>query len=114
MAIVEKIICDYLTAQVAPAYPEMPETMPARLILVERTGGGISNRLRYATIAIQSYAGSLYEAAQLNESVITAMDSIGQQPNIGRAQLNSNYNFTDTTRKEYRYQAVYDVVYFEE
>ena len=88
--------------------------MPASLILVERTGGGISNRLRFATIAIQSYASSLYNAAQLNESVITAMDSIVQLPNIGSAQLNSSYNFTDTTRKEYRYQAVYDVVYFEE
>ncbi|MCR4711477.1 MAG: hypothetical protein K5707_04185 [Clostridia bacterium] len=111
---VEKIICDYLTATVAPAYPEMPEEMPERLILVERTGGGITNRLRNATIAIQSYAPTLFEAAELNEEVLTAMEQIVWDTHIGRAQLNSNYNYTDPTTKRYRYQAVYDVVYFEE
>ena len=31
-----------------------------------------------------------------------------------RQTLNSDYNFTDVTTKKYRYQAVYDLKYYEE
>ena len=33
---------------------------------------------------------------------------------VSASRLNSDYNFTDTTTKRYRYQAVYDLVYFNE
>lgn len=33
---------------------------------------------------------------------------------ISKCTLNSDYNYTDTARKKYRYQAVYDIVYFKE
>ena len=33
-------------------------------------------------------------------------------PEIGAVHLNSDYNFTDTAAKRYRYQAVFDVTYY--
>ena len=39
------------------------------------------------------------------------MRTIVNLPEIGRSQLNSDYNFTDTTTKGYRYQAVFDLIY---
>ena len=54
----------------------------------------------------------MYEAAVLNERVKKAMDDIAVLSNVSKSELNSDYNFTDTTKKEYRYQAVYDITYF--
>ena len=111
---IEEIIRNYLTGAGVTAYMEIPEgggTPP--FIVIERTGGGEENHIRSATIAIQSYAETLYGAAQLNEQVLALMDDITLLPQISACDLNSDYNFTDTTKKIYRYQAVYDLVYYD-
>lgn len=111
---IEKIVCDYLNTALEPvhAYMETPEAIPEKYVIIEKTGSGIQNHIKSARIAIQSISGrSLYEAAALNESVKTAMDSIIAQEDISKSELNSDYNFTNPETKEYRYQAVYDLVY---
>ena len=42
------------------------------------------------------------------------MENIIDRNDISKCTLNSDYNYTDTARKKYRYQAVYDIVYFKE
>ena len=79
--------------------------------MIEKTGGSRENFINSATIAIQSYAESLYKAAQLNDIVKDAMDHMAESTNIFKSSLNSDYNFTDTSTKKYRYQAVYDIYY---
>ena len=54
----------------------------------------------------------MYNAASLNETVIAEMDGLPALPEVASCRLNSDYNFTDTTKKQYRYQAVFDVVYY--
>ena len=83
-----------------------------KYLLIEKTGSSRENFIDTATITIQSYAESMYEAAVLNERVKKAMDDIAVLSNVSKSELNSDYNFTDTTKKEYRYQAVYDITYF--
>lgn len=39
------------------------------------------------------------------------MDAMPYNTDISKAKLNSDYNYTDTTTKSYRYQAVYDLVF---
>ena len=110
---IEKTILDWLTDAGLTAYMEIPEgggTPP--FVVVERTGGGDENRIRSAMIAIQSYGATLYGAAELNERVLEIMDGIAELPEIAACDLNSDYNFTDTAKKIYRYQAVFDVVYY--
>lgn len=109
---IEIIVTDYLNDKLKiPVYMEMPDVQPMRFVLVERTGGSEEEHLQYATLAIQSYAESAYQAATLNERVKKAMKNIVILDPIYRSKLNSDYNFTDTTRKKHRYQAVYDLVY---
>lgn len=111
---IEEIIRNYLAGAGVTAYMEIPEgggVMP--FVVIERTGGGEENHIRSATVAIQSYADTLYGAAQLNEQVKALMDDIILLPQISACDLNSDYNFTDTTKKQYRYQAVYDLVYYD-
>lgn len=111
---IETLILEQLQDAGITGYMEIPEgggTPP--FAVIERTGGGEENLLRHATVAIQSYGASLYLAAALNEQVVAAMADIVTHPEISACDLNSDYNFTDTTKKLYRYQAVFDIVYYD-
>lgn len=118
---IEKIVRDYLAGALngVPVFLELPEVpsisyphWPSRFVLIERVGGGRSDFIERASFAIQSYSTrSLYMAAELDEEVRDAMDLIISLPDIGSARLASNYNFTDTRTKRYRYQSVYDIAY---
>lgn len=108
---VEKVILDYLNNKLdVPAYMERPLDKPLRYVLIEKTGSSEENLIESVTLTIQSYAEHLYQAACLNELVKDAMKESVCLPEISRVKLNSDYNFTDTTKKEYRYQAVFDLV----
>lgn len=110
---IETTIIEYLSKQInVKVVAELSLDAPDRYVLIEKTGGSRENFINKATIAIQSYAESMYEAASLNELVKCAMDNITILPDVSSAELNSDYNFTDTAKKKYRYQAVYDITYF--
>ena len=110
---IEKIVLDHLEKQLdVPVRMERPERAPERYVLLEKTGGGSRNHLQSATLAIQSIAESLYQAALLNEAVKEAMEQAATLTEISSARRNGDYNFTDTTIREYRYQAVYDLTYY--
>lgn len=81
-------------------------------VVMQKTGGGKSNHLPSATFAFQSYHKSKFEAAALNERVKEAVESLIELDEIRGLSLNSDYDFTDTTSKAYRYQAVYDIKYY--
>ena len=110
---IEEKVRKYLEAMLdIPVRMEEEPGLPEEYILIEKTGSGEENHIASATLAIQSYSGSLYGAASLNERVKESMKKIVEMDDISKCQLNSDYNYTDTTRKKYRYQAVYDMVHF--
>lgn len=110
---VESIVRNFLKEKLSvEVYMEEPEEIPESYIIIEKTGGGYSNGIKSATIAIQSYAKSLADACLLNEEVKLALEDIDTQNPITKAELNSDYNFTDTETKRYRYQAVFDFLYY--
>lgn len=110
---IELIILNHLKTKLSvPVYLEEPETKPDRYVLFEKTGSGRSNHLGSSTFAFKSYAESLYEAAALNEQTKAAVDSLIELKEIASVRLNSDYNFTDTATKRYRYQAVYDIKHY--
>lgn len=110
---IELTILNHLKTKLpVPVYLEEPETKPDRYVLLEKTGSGRSNRLGSSTFAFKSYAESLYEAAALNEQTKVAVDSLIELKEIASVRLNSDYNFTDTATKRYRYQAVYDLNHY--
>ena len=109
---IEKIVFDYLAANLAyPVYMERPEDPEATCVVIEKTGSARENHVESAVFAVQSYAPSLYEAACLNETVKSVMDDLITVPEVSAVRLNSDYNFTDTTKKAYRYQAIYNIFY---
>jgi hypothetical protein len=54
----------------------------------------------------------MFKAAKLNDDVVAAMYGLITVPEVTKVTLNSNYNFTDTRTKEYRYQAVFDINHY--
>jgi len=112
---IEKTVQDYLKARMKiPVVMEEPKSPPVSYVVIEKTGEGGRDHIGDATIAIQSYAGSLYEASALNEQVKRVMKDIAMLDQISKCQLNASYNFTDPETKRYRYQAVFDIVFYEE
>lgn len=110
---IEKIVYDYLSnALDVPVRMEEEPDAPEVFVRIEKTGGGKREHIYTATLAVQSYAGSLFAAAELNEKVKKAMDDIVTLDEVCRSALNSDYNYTDTATKRYRYQAVYDLVHY--
>ena len=95
-----------------PVYLEIPENPPDKFVAIERTGGSEENTIRTATITVQSYGGTLYEAASLNADVRAAMFDLVNSDDICRVELNSDYNYPDIARKRHRYQAVFEIYYY--
>lgn len=124
---IEQIVLDYLNAtdlvsvatgeelEEVPCYAERPEQEPDGMYMViEKTGSDNEDHIQDATVAVSSYAKTLYEASLLNEAVKHAMLQITTLPSVSAVRLNSDYNFTSTAAKCYRYQAVFVLTYYEE
>ena len=90
----------------------VPATTPDEYIVVEKTGSDYENHIATATIAVQSYSKkSMLRAMEINEAVKEAMALLPYSADVFSVRLNSDYNFTDTTTREYRYQAVFNVAF---
>lgn len=110
---IEIIILNHLKSRLnVPVSLEKPSSQTGSYVVFEKTSSGKSNHLPSVTIAFQSYANTLYDAVVLNEEVKQVVESLIELDEIRGLTLNSDYNFTDTTTKEYRYQAVYDIKYY--
>lgn len=112
---IEKIVYDYLKATLGvDVFMEIPENEPSEFVVIEKTGSSRANLMDKATLAIQSYSDSLYKTAVLNELVKSKMLDSVSVDQITSCKLNSDYNSTDTQFKRYRYQAVFDISYYNE
>lgn len=110
---IEKIIIEYLeTVFNIPIYAERPLEAPDTYIMIDKTGSSKQNFIKASTVAIQSYGPSLLDAAELNEDVKDAMDDMVALDEISAVRLNADYNFSDTSTKVYRYQAVFDITHY--
>lgn len=109
---ITKDLLDYLEEELSVGvYMEAPE-QTTNYVLLDQTGTSRTNHIITTTIAIQSYAPSLYEAMLLNEDVKSAMDGFLELPQVIRVELDTDYNFTNSATKQYRWQAVYSINHY--
>ncbi len=110
---IEQDVLDHMSVKLTePVYMERPLSPEAEYVLIEKTGNGKRESLCTATFAMQSLAGSLLQTCELNERVKAAAESLIELDRVVKASVITDYNFTDTARKEYRYQAVVQVVHY--
>lgn len=108
---IEKILYDYLV--MVTGLPVSFENIEneERWIKIEKTGSRYKDSVATATFAIQSYAPSLYDAASMNHMLKQFVRGMVTDARISAVEINGDYNYTDTSRKGYRYQMVVDVIY---
>ncbi len=110
---IEQILLEYLESMLdVPVFLEKPREKTDSYITIERTGGSTEEHVYHSTVVIDSYAPSLTETIELNREVVSAMENIISLDSIGKCELNSNYNDTDSKTKEYRYGALFDLTHY--
>lgn len=110
---IETIIREYLLEELdVPVYIDVPANPGDRYVVIERTGGGENEHIRSATIAVQSYGPRKTSAAELHEQILSTLPGIATGVTVSACDLNAEYDYTDTQTKRYRYQAVFDIVYY--
>ena len=111
---IETTLLNHLKANLqVPVFMEIPDPIPPRFYLLEKTGGSRENQIGYATFALQSYGVSLADSAHMNLLGINAMLDSVECDSVSDCVLNSDYNFPDLTRKRHRYQAVFNITHYE-
>lgn len=111
---IAKTLLDYLAEQLdIGVYMEQPEQL-TDYVLIDQTGTSRANHIITTTIAIQSYGSSLYNAMILNDRVAQTMEGFAQLNEVARVELETDYNFTNTATKQYRWQAVYLITHYKE
>ena len=110
---VEAYIIEYLSGALSvPVSGDVPSPVLPRFVTVEKTGGGRENKISSATVAVQAWAESRADAAELCAAVEASMEAIVAEPEISRCALDSSYNFPDLSRKKPRYQAVFSITHY--
>jgi len=110
---IEKIVLDYLNnALEYPTYTQEQNNGEKYFYLIQKVGSSVDNKIDTSMVAIQSYAPSRFEAAEMNYAMIEAMNDIIQLDEIGKCKKNSDYDYTDTSKKRYRYQALFEIVHY--
>ena len=109
--ILPKLI-EYLTAHLDVFVGmEAPEETSG-YVLIDQTGSSTSNHITTTTIAVQSYGDTLYNALMLNEDAKAVMLNFIEEPEVASVTLETDYNFTNTATKQYRWQAVYHITHY--
>lgn len=112
---IAKKVLDYLISAFTEAGTYVGMEAPERLsnyVIIDQTGSRRTNHIVTTTLAIQSYGDTLYNAMVLNDAVKAAMDSFAELNDVIRVELETDYNFTNTASKQYRWQAVYLITHY--
>lgn len=110
---IEKVVRQYLKEKLAlPVFLEVPAALYEQFLVVEKTGSTEENFIQSANIAVQSYGQSMEECIELNDRVKIAMRAMTALPKVTACRLERDYNFTDTSSRRYRYQAIFLITYY--
>lgn len=111
---IEKTVRNYLVSKLnnIPVYLEIPANPPQKYVFIQKTGSTKANHIEGSVFTFSSYDTSLYKACVLNETVKAAVEDMITLDEIGSVKRNSDYPFPDADRKEYRYQAVFEIIHY--
>ncbi len=109
---IETLIIDYLSEHLEVFVGMEAPEQTTDYVLIDKTGSSRTNHIITSSFAIQSYGATLYDAMSLNAEVTEAMEGLLELNQIARVELETDYNFTNTATKQYRWQAVYLITHY--
>lgn len=112
---IDEEIYTYLKKKLSPVSVsiEVPRTPPQRFVTVMKTGSRqVGFSFYESTFAVQSWAESRAAAMELSYRACEAMRQAPDELDSVTRSRGSDYDFTDTQTKKYRYQAVFTVSHY--
>ena len=109
---IETLLIDYLSEHLEVFVGMEAPEQTTDYVLVDKTGSSRNNHIITSSFAIQSYGATLYDAMLLNQEVTEVMEGLIELNQITRVELETDYNFTNTATKQYRWQAVYQITHY--
>lgn len=109
---IETLIIDYLSEHLEVFVGMEAPEQTTDYVLIDKTGSSRTNHIITSSFAIQSYGTSLYDAMLLNAEVAEAMEGFIELDQITRVELETDYNYTNTETKQYRWQSVYNITHY--
>lgn len=109
---IETLLIDYLSEHLEVFVGMEAPEQTTDYVLIDKTGSSRNNHIITSSFAIQSYGTTLYDAMLLNQEVTEAMSGLIELNQITRVELETDYNFTNTATKQYRWQAVYNITHY--
>ena len=109
---IETLIIDYLSEHLEVFVGMEAPEQTTDYVLIDKTGSSRTNHIITSSFAIQSYGASLYDAMLLNAEVAEAMEGFIELDQITRVELETDYNYTNTETKQYRWQSVYNITHY--
>lgn len=109
---IETLLIDYLSEHLEVFVGMEAPEQTTDYVLIDKTGSSRNNHIITSSFAIQSYGATLYDAMLLNNEVTEVMEGLIELNQITRVELETDYNYTDTETKQYRWQAVYDITHY--
>ena len=112
---IEAKLIEYLNDELdVPVSTDVPKKRPESFVTIERTGGALTDVvIDHADVAIQAWAPSRLEAAELMDRVDSAVLSMDFL-NFIEVSRDSLYNFPDYEYSMARYQGLYEIVFYKE
>lgn len=111
---IEAFLRDFLAENLsAPVYIDVPREHPSEYYVIEKTGSSRSDHIWESVFAVQAYGDSFYNAASMIADVNRLMlDELIKEDRVSDVSLNGSSNYTDTTKKQPRYQSVFVVTHY--
>lgn len=109
---IETLLIDYLSEHLEVFVGMEAPEQTTDYVLIDKTGSSRNNHIITSSFAIQSYGATLYDAMLLNNEVTEVMEGLIELNQITRVELETDYNYTNTATKQYRWQAVYDITHY--
>ena len=88
---IEQIVKDFLTARLGVPSRLRCRRAPGTFVVLERTDGEHSTGIKRCTLAVQSCAPTLLQAAQLDDRAIEAMEALAELDSVGACRLVRDY-----------------------
>ena len=95
-----------------PVLMEFPENPPEAFVVLHKGDSSRENLLDTAMFVADSYGGSLYDCAALNEQVKAAFERLTELDCVSCVSPAGDYPAFDTKNKRHRYQAVYNLSHY--
>lgn len=94
-------------------YMEVPDDAPEEFYVIQFVKGECRHGLAEMSIIAQSYGNTMYRACDMNKDMEAALESLITEDYIRDISRNGSYPYNKTDIKQYRYQCLFDVSYYE-